>query len=158
MTTNRRLDVTSHRLAAALIGSLALAGCGSSPTEIGTSTDPTSASAFRFPRCMRANGALNFPDHPITPGSGINPLSPTYVRAQKACKKYLPPSGPPPSVPRGVRQQELALSICMRAHGVPNFPDPDANGDIQFPIGSPIPRSPAFEAAQNGPCRNYVGR
>ena len=37
----------------------------------------------------------------------------------------------------------------MRAHGVPNFPDPSSGGGIQIPDNSGInPRSPAFRAAQ----------
>jgi hypothetical protein len=107
---------------------------------------------------MRANGVPNFPDGPITPNSGIHPLSPAFQSAETACKKYEPRSTPPPPVPASVRQQERALARCMRANGVPNFPDPDANGDIQFPIGSPIPKSPAFQGAQNGPCKKYNGR
>jgi hypothetical protein len=48
------------------------------------------------------------------------------------------------------------FSRCMRANGVPNFPDPDANGNIQFPITSPIPKSPAFQRAQSGACKKYL--
>jgi len=44
----------------------------------------------------------------------------------------------------------------MRANGVPNFPDPNANGDIQFPVTSAIPKSPAFQRAQSGPCKKYL--
>jgi hypothetical protein len=47
--------------------------------------------------------------------------------------------------------QGVKYSDCMRAHGVPNFPDPTANGGIP-PIlaGSGINFfSPAFEAAQS---------
>ncbi len=29
-----------------------------------------------------------------------------------------------------LHQEELAVARCMRSHGVPNFPDPPANGDI----------------------------
>jgi hypothetical protein len=37
----------------------------------------------------------------------------------------------------------------MRAHGVPNFPDPPAGGGIQIAAGTGInPFSPAFNAAQ----------
>ena len=50
----------------------------------------------------------------------------------------------------------VQFAQCMRANGVPDFPDPDANGNIQFPIGSPIPQSAAFQRAQNGPCKQYV--
>lgn len=47
--------------------------------------------------------------------------------------------------------QGLQYSQCMRAHGVPNFPDPSGSGGgIQIKIGSGVnPSSPAFEAAQN---------
>jgi hypothetical protein len=46
----------------------------------------------------------------------------------------------------------LAFSRCMRAHGVPNFPDPSSGGGgfrIQIKVGSGIdPFSPSFRAAQ----------
>jgi hypothetical protein len=34
-------------------------------------------------------------------------------------------------------QQALAFSECMRAHGVPNFPDPGGNGDFTIQGGGP---------------------
>jgi hypothetical protein len=48
---------------------------------------------------------------------------------------------------------ELAMSRCMRSHGVPNFPDPGANGEITInAIGGKNsdldPNSAAFKAAQ----------
>jgi len=45
----------------------------------------------------------------------------------------------------------LAFARCMRAHGVPKFPDPGG------PIGPGSgfdPGSPSFQAAVNGPCRS----
>jgi hypothetical protein len=44
----------------------------------------------------------------------------------------------------------LRFADCMRANGVPNFPDPQGGGGgIQIPAGSGInPQSPAFQAAQ----------
>jgi hypothetical protein len=43
----------------------------------------------------------------------------------------------------------LAFSKCMRASGVPNFPDPKPGGGFLFHQGAGIdPSSPAFEAAQ----------
>ena len=45
----------------------------------------------------------------------------------------------------------LALAKCMRAHGVPNFPDPDpVTGNLQVP--GTIANSPAFQTALNA-CR-----
>jgi hypothetical protein len=45
--------------------------------------------------------------------------------------------------------QFLGFSKCMRSHGLPSFPDPNAGGGIALPAGSGLnPSSPAFKAAQ----------
>jgi hypothetical protein len=41
----------------------------------------------------------------------------------------------------------LSYSKCMRAHGVPNFPDPNAQGNIVAPAGSEDDSNPVFAAA-----------
>jgi hypothetical protein len=44
----------------------------------------------------------------------------------------------------------IKFAACMRAHGVPNFPDPSGGGGIDIPAGSGInPQSPAFQSAQS---------
>ncbi len=44
----------------------------------------------------------------------------------------------------------IRLANCMRAHGVPSFPDPGAGGAVQLNRGSGVdPASPAFRSAQN---------
>jgi hypothetical protein len=50
----------------------------------------------------------------------------------------------------------LAFSRCMRANGVPNFPDPSAGGAAEFtlPPGT-SPEAPAFQAAR-AKCRNLL--
>jgi hypothetical protein len=51
------------------------------------------------------------------------------------------------------RDSFLKFSECMRANGVPNFPDPPASGGIQLPPGSGLnARSPAFQQASQS-CR-----
>jgi hypothetical protein len=43
----------------------------------------------------------------------------------------------------------LKFSVCMRSHGLPNFPDPSANGGIKIGPNSGInPQSPALQSAQ----------
>jgi hypothetical protein len=42
---------------------------------------------------------------------------------------------------------ELAFAKCMRSSGVPNFPDPNAEGNFTIPAGT-SPSAPAFQAAQ----------
>jgi hypothetical protein len=48
------------------------------------------------------------------------------------------------------RGDPVKYSQCMRAHGVSNFPDPDANGGIAISAGKGglDPRSPKFKAAE----------
>jgi hypothetical protein len=53
-------------------------------------------------------------------------------------------------------KQGLQLAQCMRAHGVPNFPDPSASGGIIIGQGSGIdPQTPAFQAARQV-CRKLL--
>lgn len=43
----------------------------------------------------------------------------------------------------------IRFARCMRAHGVPNFPDPSSGRGIDIAPGSGLnPQSPAFQAAQ----------
>jgi hypothetical protein len=54
----------------------------------------------------------------------------------------------------GNASQGTKLAACMRAHGVPNFPDPSPQGTIQF--GSGIdPHSPGFMSALSA-CRKLL--
>ena len=69
------------------------------------------AQALAFSACMRKNGVPNFPDPQfgtggrvsikISGGAGLDPQSPQFQAAQKACQSNLPgkfgPGGPPPS-------------------------------------------------------------
>jgi hypothetical protein len=61
--------------------------------------------------------------------------------------------------------EALAFSRCMRSHGVPNFPDPTAHGQIQIQSGGPggsnvtssglDPNNPHFQAAQTA-CQHLM--
>jgi hypothetical protein len=55
----------------------------------------------------------------------------------------------------GSRQNALKFSACMRANGVPNFPDPNSQGVIQF--SGIDTSSPAFQSAQKK-CAKYRGK
>ncbi len=71
--------------------------------------------------------------------------------AVDACKS-LAPAGPRPS--GGARQQpyDLAQGLkytqCLRAHGVPNMPDPNSEGVFNVGGTGINPQSPQFEQAQ----------
>jgi hypothetical protein len=49
----------------------------------------------------------------------------------------------------------LAFAGCMRANGVPHFPDPRAGGGFLFHTGGVDPSSPAFKAAQTK-CKRFL--
>jgi hypothetical protein len=112
---------------------------------------------------MRSHGVPDFPDPQHTgrgisltihgsKGGDLNPNSPQFQAAQKACRAYAPtpPSNAAPNP--HLQQQALAFSQCMRSHGVPNFPDPKVSGNT-VQLGGPSsqgfdPNSPQFQAAQ----------
>jgi hypothetical protein len=120
----------------------------------------------QFSQCMRTHGVPTFPD-PNGQGtvqvSGINPQSSAFRAAQKACAKYAPNGGQPPSAAQQAQRlaQALAFSKCMRSHGVSDYPDPqEKNGGIEMKIdGSPgsdlNPNNPTFAAAQTA-CRSLL--
>ena len=57
-------------------------------------------------------------------------------------------SGSAPSQTQ-LQQDALKYAECMRANGVPNFPDPEPGGGFLFQVGTGIdPSSPAFKATQ----------
>jgi hypothetical protein len=140
---------------------LAAAGCGGSATRPAASTQ--TAGAVAFSDCMRAHGVPSLPD-PTSAGSipkeslqqlGVG--SARFQAAQDACGSLLPNGGRPLNQPeqRQIAAQALRFSRCVRAHGVPSFPDPGSDGRIPDPATVGINQgSPAFEAA-NDVCARY---
>jgi ABC-type glycerol-3-phosphate transport system substrate-binding protein len=116
-------------------GSTAPAGTGSGS---GNSTPANAHKAVKFAECMRSNGVSEFPDpHPdasgnftidgIVNGSSLDPNTPSFNQAIRACKN-LEPAGFTGSK-RSPQQTQAALKFaqCVRENGVKDFPDP-ANG------------------------------
>jgi len=118
---------------------------------------PGSPDFVRFASCMQKHGIQ------VQIGSGgrgvsINigdvrggPNSPTFRAAQQACQKYLPDGGPKQLTPAQIAAEMpklVALSKCMRAHGVPNFPDPSSDGSFSLSANGTLdPKSSTFQAA-----------
>jgi hypothetical protein len=100
--------------------------------------DPDSAAkaALQYSSCMRKNGVRNFPDPQVSGGkvsmkidknSGLDPSSPVFQKAQKACQKYMKAGAPPGS--QHLDPTKIAKwAACMRKHGLPSFPDPVNDG------------------------------
>ena len=53
-----------------------------------------------------------------------------------------------PTSRRDAASQALAFAQCMRARGVPSFPDPQPGGGLLFRAGNAVMSSPAFRTAQ----------
>jgi hypothetical protein len=145
-----------------------VAQLGSTATQSSSSSNPSASSAqangaVAFAHCMRSHGVPNYPD-PTSSGQlvkeSVQQLGVSNARFQAAsrgCNHLLPNggSGPSPAQVQLVRAQALKFSPCMRAHGVPNFPDPASDGRIPDPASFGIDQgSPKFEAA-NQACRKY---
>ena len=128
------------------------------------------AAELRYSQCMRAHGVPNFPDPTIDGGifggiaklgpNVIDSASPQFAAADKACE-HLDPNGGDATAAQFQLQieQDLKLTQCMRAHGVPNFPEPTVtNGGTAVGFnGSAIdPRSPQFQRASSA-CGQYDG-
>ena len=106
-----------------------------------------------FADCMRSHGIPDFPAPNIqgaalvTAGSGVDPNSPRFQAAEKACGSLMP--GPTPAEQAHDQSEALKYSACMRAHGVPNFPDPIFSGGNIALMPRGIDRSsPLFLSAQ----------
>ncbi|HTU98118.1 MAG TPA: hypothetical protein VMF14_19865 [Solirubrobacteraceae bacterium] len=68
---------------------------------------------------------------------GINPSiagQPAFKTAQAACGHILPKAGGGPDGTPAQSQARtrvlIAFARCLRTHGFPNFPDPDASGQL----------------------------
>jgi len=151
----RRRFATTAAVAAALLCLLVpVAACGSLP---GHHEGPAAGreQALKFAQCMRANGVPGFPDP--DPGGRFRGVgheqqnNPTFRAAQQACRALAPGGeheklGDPAYV-----NQVRKFAQCIRANGVPGFPDPDPNGRFRG-VGHEQQNNPAFRAAMQA-CR-----
>jgi hypothetical protein len=124
----------------ALVASAAIAACGgSSPSGVGAAS--ITKAGLEFAACVRAHGVPDFPDPIATAGATQTNGTPTTAtpvktlsestevvqKAQEACQKYAAAAeGPVVSGAQlaKLKAGALAYAKCIRAHGVPNFPDP----------------------------------
>jgi hypothetical protein len=163
------------RGAPALMLMLALAGCAAQNGGDGVATangkpSATASSqpstndednALKYAQCMRQHGMSWFPDP--QPGSrGLQIKIPPGLdkakvdAAMEACKKFMPGGGETGKLDPEALEQARQMAKCMREHGVPNFPDPNANGQIQID-GNKLgvgPGDPTFDAAEKA-CAQY---
>jgi len=150
--------------ALALLGLLATAcGGGSSPAAAGGGGSPVQA-ALAYARCMRAHGVPDFPDPDSHGQFNVkgHSASSQETAANQVCHHLLNVGGQVDQ-----RQQALGPLLkyarCIRAHGLPNFPDPHYDsGGIGTPSGIALGgrgansvNSPQFRSA-NQACRHLL--
>jgi hypothetical protein len=158
---------TTRILALGLLLTMAAAGCGKAAegdqvaSAGGAPTASASAAAaqdddapLKFSQCMREQGMSWFPDP--QPGGGLQIKVPQstdkakFDAAMAACKEWAPDGGDRgPADPQQL-EQARQMAQCMRDNGVPNFPDPQADGSIRLD-GDKIgkgPGDPAFDKAE----------
>jgi len=158
-------------LLAVVCSALVIAACGSSSKPSATAGSSTIAMLDRYAVCMRDHGVSGFPDPSTTETpnsfgidgynfdlpSTMSTQSPAYESADKTCQRALGSGISGGQLDAAfvakARKHALAHAVCMREHGVPNFPDPVVTvngGGISQASGSAgiDPRSPAFQQAQ----------
>ena len=175
-------------IAMALVGPLAT-GCGggSSPTVAkGGSTaaggSTSSPSLVAYSACMRSHGVPKFPDpdikgnYPAADPQHLGVGSTRYQAAEQACQHLLPAGGSlqqqtnqclwfgncPPALVRQLMTIEREYARCLRAHGVPNWPDPTLNkGRPAFDLSSagidPQSTDSSPFVSTDSACRREIG-
>jgi hypothetical protein len=141
-------------LVAAALVAVAAAACSGGPSS-SVASGPADSGALAYARCMRTHGISDFPDPNAQGGfsapNGMNPNTPQYAAANNDCKSLTGSSTPPPYNPATVAAL-LKYAECMRAHGISDFPDPNAQGhlDVNAKPGSDLsPGNPQYAAANH---------
>jgi hypothetical protein len=148
--SRRRRLATATATAATLFGvAILLAACGSSSSDTPASA-ATLEQARKYAQCIRANGVPEFPD-PDANGEfrgSSHELQddPAFRAATQACRD-LAPGGEHENVgsPAFV-EQAREFAECIRASGVPDFPDPGPDGTFRG-ASHELQGDPKFQAA-----------
>jgi hypothetical protein len=140
--------------AAALVLSLTVwdsSGSGDSRAAV----SDTEQALLDFAQCMRDNGVPSFPDPVAKPDGGFRLQRPPDVSpsalddALTSCQSEAQAAGidsGSAAPDTDAQDQLLELSRCMRANGIPEFPDPKPRSDVlaglhglfeDFDLGSP---------------------
>jgi hypothetical protein len=160
-----RIMRPSHLVAAAAVAlGVTAAGCSGGPPATGPLPAATAApaggssssgstplaQAVAYSQCIRSHGVSDFPDPVLTPSggygyrtNGIDPNSSAFQGALQACKNLPSPwNSTGQQLSASQQQAWLNWAQCVRAHGVPNFPDPTFSGsEVHDPgVGSASPQ------------------
>jgi hypothetical protein len=139
------------------------------PPAVGRSTNSMENSLLAYTDCMRTHGEPNmaeptFSDGGVhvsaTVGSGFEPNSPQFATANNACKHLLPKKGGFPrtdALTPAEQADYLRAAVCMRSHGILNFPDPTFQNDsVQFNSTTPIDTTSAQYTSALATCQKLI--
>lgn len=138
--------------AALLTVALVLAACAPDAVT-GTNTTPVDPveQGRLYAQCMRDNGVPDFPD----PGPDgrfeldhdkFNQDDPKFRAALEKCRDLAPGAEHRNTGDPAYVEQMREYSQCMRDNGLPDFPDPDAEGQLRG-LGHEQQSNPTFQAA-----------
>jgi hypothetical protein len=110
------------------------ASASAAAADNGTTTTTTAArtltprqKAVKFTECMRANGVGDFPDPDASgqfPSYGVSVTPTVWTKAVATCKSLQPPGTLSAKLTPAQESAALKFAQCVRANGVPDFPDP----------------------------------
>jgi hypothetical protein len=150
-----RRFATAAGAAAALVGALILlTACGSSSSDRAAPAAgqaPATDQARRYAQCIRANGVPEFPD-PDSQGNfrgASHELQgdPKFQAAVQACRALAPGGAHDQNLGRpAFVEQARKFARCVRANGVPDFPDPGPDGTFRGQAHE-LQGDPKFQAA-----------
>ena len=159
-TVMRHSSVRAATWLLATLLTVALAACAQAPP---TKTNPTPVDPVEagrlYAQCMRDNGVPNFPD----PGPDgrfalehdkFNQDDPKFRAALEKCRDLAPGAEHRNTGDPAYVEQMRKFSQCMRDNGLPDFPDPDANGQLRG-VGHERQGDPKFQAAMET-CRDKL--
>ncbi|MFG3256931.1 hypothetical protein [Streptomyces sp. NPDC048172] len=155
------LSATSLLLTGALLSGCSGDSSASEPSSKSgeeKAADSPFEKALAYSRCMRENGAPDFPDPKRGEDGGVQlqAVKPQgddagFEKAQKACRDKQPQMGGE----RGGKPLDSAKvaewAECMRKNGLKDFPDPDVNGgamELDFTGTDIRPQGSAFQDAR----------
>jgi hypothetical protein len=112
---------------------------GGAGTSSAASSASTQQKMVAYAQCMRTHGVPNFPDPTSSGGNSkeaairaFKEVSNSQAEAAQTACQHLQPNGGQPNKAELARHigDLLAFARCIRARGVPRFPDPSSSGQV----------------------------
>ena len=131
---------------------LVLAACGTAGGGAAAATSDPRAAGLAFAQCMRDNGLPDYPDPDPQGQSGagheaFDPNDPKVKAATEKCRNLLPGGGEHAAPNPDAIKRLVAFAQCMRANGVADFPDPNADGTFPRSAEQGAHDDPKFQTA-----------